>query len=59
MKDELGFLGTRTIFGAGTLAELSGFAGTRAKGRVFLGWAAGDTDTDRDPGSDQRVIERV
>lgn len=44
--------------GTGTLAEPRGSAGSQARGRVG-GWAAGGTDTDRDPGSDWWVIKRV
>lgn len=58
MNDGLGVLGARVIVGAQSLAELRSGAGTRAIGKV-LAWAAGGTDTDRDPGSDRRVVKRV
>lgn len=60
MKDRLAFLfaGARAIVGAEALAELRGCVGAGAMGRVW-GWAAGGTHTDRDPGSDRRMVQRV
>lgn len=54
MKNGLGFLGARAIAGAEALAELR----ARDMGRV-LGWAAGGTYTDRNPGPDRRMVQRV
>lgn len=58
MKDGLAFSVARAIVGAEPLAELRGSVGAGAMGRV-LGWAAGCTHTDREPGSDRRMVQRV
>lgn len=58
MKDRLAFSGARAIVGAEPLAGLRGSVGAGAIGRG-LGWAAGCTHTDREPGSDRRMVQRV
>lgn len=58
MKYGLAFLAAWAIVGAEALAKLRGSVRTRAMGRV-LGWAAGGTQTDRDSGSERRMVQRV
>lgn len=54
MKDGLALLATWAIVGAEVLANLRG--SIRAGGG---GWAAEGSQTDRDPGSDRRMVQGV
>lgn len=56
--DGPGFTSAKTIVGAKSLAGFRDSTGTRATDRL-LGWAARGTHTDRDSGSDRRVVQRV
>lgn len=58
MRDQNAFLAVWIIVGTESLTKLTGSAGARAMGRVF-GWAAGCAQTDRDSGSDWRMVQRV